>query len=166
MHLMEGSEGKHGVPIASRKNELRSSSICRAFVSKLVQWSMTNNSMFLSAQLVMTLVPFWMKSCTIFCSSSLAWRKPSSSEYFSEVVSSHFKRRLLGILLWFLSRLKLSFFFSMILVRTRLVWLSSLIGSIKTSCCDKMSGLNSSSSVVRVMSSVEGLNSSEMKGEL
>jgi hypothetical protein len=41
------------------------------------------------------------------------------------------------------------------LVRTRLVWLSSLIGSIKTSCCDKMSGLNSSSSVVRVTSSVE-----------
>ena len=29
MHLMEGNEGKHGVPIASRKNELRSSSICR-----------------------------------------------------------------------------------------------------------------------------------------
>lgn len=74
IHLIEGSEGKCGVPMASRKKELRLSSICRAFISMLVQRSVIRRSMFFLAQPVITFVPFLTKSITISCGSSLACR--------------------------------------------------------------------------------------------
>ncbi len=75
--------------------------------------------MFLSAQLVIVVVPSLMHFSIIWCSSSLSVRKSLSLEKLGEVVSSHLILRLLGIFLLFLRRWKLFFFFSSDLVALR-----------------------------------------------
>jgi hypothetical protein len=67
----------------------------------------------------MILVPFLMKLVTSLLSSSLSSMNSLSFVYDGEVCSSIFKRRLLGILLSFFSCARLSFFFSISLVKDR-----------------------------------------------